>query len=144
VNVERVERVDEALAAAVARLVPQLSASRTPPTREEVAALVEQPGSTLFVAREDGEIVGMLTLVVYRLPTGLRARVEDVVVESGARGRGVGEALTRAALDLAVAEDVSTVELTSAPSREAANRLYPRLGFERRETNVYTWHPPHV
>jgi ribosomal protein S18 acetylase RimI-like enzyme len=84
----------------------------------------------------------MLTLVAYRLPTGLRARVEDVVVDGAARGRGVGEAMTRAALELAESAGVRAVELTSHPSREAANRLYPRLGFERRETNVYTWRPP--
>lgn len=141
-TVEIVGTVDDDVVAAVARLVPQLSSSRTPPTRDELAALVEQPGSTLLVARDGGEIVGMLTLVAYRLPTGLRARVEDVVVDAAARGRGVGEALTRAALELATAAHVAVVELTSAPSREAANRLYPRLGFDRRETNVYTWHPP--
>ena len=140
-NVEPVDTADDELAAAVARLVPQLSASRTPPTREQLVSLVEQPGATLLVARDGGEILGMLTLVVYRLPTGLRARVEDVVVDGSARGRGVGEALTRVALERATAAGAAVVELTSAPSREAANRLYPRLGFERRETNVYTWRP---
>jgi ribosomal protein S18 acetylase RimI-like enzyme len=142
VTVEAVEAVDDDLVAAVARLVPQLSASRTRPTRDELAALVGQRGTTLLVARDGGEIVGMLTLVTYRLPTGLRARVEDVVVDTAARGRGVGEALTRAALALAAAAHVAVVELTSAPARAEANRLYPRLGFERRETNVYTWRPP--
>jgi ribosomal protein S18 acetylase RimI-like enzyme len=141
VNVERVESATDEVVAAVARLVPQLSPSRPPPTRDEVAALVEQPGTTLLVARDGGTIVGMLTLVTYRLPTGLRARVEDVVVDGAARGRGVGEALTRAALERAEAAGVRVVELTSHPSREAANRLYPRLGFEQRETNVYTWRP---
>jgi ribosomal protein S18 acetylase RimI-like enzyme len=140
-NVEPVDMADDELAAAVARLVPQLSASRMPPTREQLVSLVEQPGATLLVARDGGEILGMLTLVVYRLPTGIRARVEDVVVDGTARGRGVGEALTRVALERATAAGAAVVELTSAPSREAANRLYPRLGFERRETNVYTWRP---
>ncbi len=87
-------------------------------------------------------IVGMLTLVTFRLPTGVRAWIEDVVVDSGSRGRGVGEALTQAAIELAAARGAQTVELTSRPSREAANRLYRRMGFEPRETNVYRFRLP--
>lgn len=139
--VERIEEVNDELVAAVARLVPQLSAGRSAPRGEELAAFVAQPGTSLLVARDDGDVVGMLTLLVYRLVTGVRGRIEGVVVEEGARGRGVGEALTRAALDLAASAGVESVELTSSPSRAAANRLYPRLGFRERETNVYVWRP---
>ena len=90
---------------------------------------------------EDGQgrIVGMLTLVVFRIPTGVRAWIEDVVVDSAVGRRGVGEALTRAALDLAGTCGALTVDLTSRPSREAANRLYQKVGFEPRETNVYRY-----
>ena len=87
----------------------------------------------------DGRIVGMLTLVTFRLPTGVRAWVEDVVVDASERGRGTGEALTRAAIEVAVSAGATTVDLTSRPSREAANRLYGRVGFELRETNVYRY-----
>jgi ribosomal protein S18 acetylase RimI-like enzyme len=80
-------------------------------------------------------------LLVYRIPSGLKARIDDVVVDAAARGRGVGEELTRAAMRRADEAGARIVELSSNPSREAANRLYPRLGFERRETNVYVWHP---
>jgi ribosomal protein S18 acetylase RimI-like enzyme len=83
--------------------------------------------------------VGSLTLAVFRIPTGLRAWIEDVVVDESARGQGVGEALNRAALDRAAALGAVTVDLTSRPSRAAANRLYQRLGFEPRETNVYRY-----
>ena len=89
-----------------------------------------------------GPIVGMLTLVTFRLPTGVRAWIEDVVVDSGSRGQGVGEALTQAAIELATARGAQTVDLTSRPSREAANRLYRRMGFEPRETNVYRFRFP--
>jgi ribosomal protein S18 acetylase RimI-like enzyme len=139
--VERIEEVNDELIAAVARLVPQLSASGSAPSREELGELLAQPGTTLLTAREGGEVVGMLTLLVYRLPTSVRGRIESVVVDEAARGQGVGEALTRAALELAASAGVQSVELTSSPSRAAANRLYPRLGFEQRETNVYIWRP---
>jgi ribosomal protein S18 acetylase RimI-like enzyme len=83
--------------------------------------------------------VGSLTLATFPIPTGVRAWIEDVVVDSGARGHGVGEALNRAAIDEARSRGAITVELTSRPSRESANRLYLRLGFEPRETNVYRY-----
>ena len=91
----------------------------------------------LLLARHEHVIVGMLTLAIFRIPTGIRAWIEDVVVDAQMRGRGVGEALTREAVRIAGTHGARTVELTSRPSREAANRLYQRLGFERRETNVY-------
>jgi ribosomal protein S18 acetylase RimI-like enzyme len=125
---------------AFARLIPQLSRSNPPPSADELAAIAGSEASVLLVARDparDGEIVGSLTLAVFRIPTGLRAWIEDVVVDESARGRGVGDALNRAALDRARAEGCRTVDLTSRPSREAANRLYQRIGFTRRETNVY-------
>src|SRR5262245_39111901 len=103
--------------------------------REILAA----PSTTVLLARDlraGRRIVGMLTLVVFRIPTGVRAWIEDVVVDEAARGRGVGEALTLAAVELARSAGARSVELTSRPTREAANRLYRRLGFEERETNV--------
>ena len=83
------------------------------------------------------QVVGMLTLAIFMLPTGVRAWIEDVVVDDEARGAGVASALVAAALERAQQEGARTVDLTSRPDREAANRLYVRLGFERRETNVY-------
>jgi ribosomal protein S18 acetylase RimI-like enzyme len=139
-TVEPVRAVSDELVAAVARLLPQLSSRRSVPGRRELEQLVAQPGTTLLLARDGGEPVGMLTLLVYRIPTGVRGRIEDVVVDEAARGRGVGEALTRAALEAAATAGAEEVELTSSPHREAANRLYPRLGFEQRTTNVYVWH----
>ena len=118
-------------------LIPQLSRSNPAPTRAELEALVASEASTLFVARVDGRIAGSLTLAMFRIPTGVRAWIEDVVVDESARGHGVGEALNRAALDHARANGPITVDLTSRPSREAANRLYKRMGFEQRDTNVY-------
>lgn len=131
--------VDDELVEAFARLVPQLSSSSPPPTREQLAELVDGPDTVLFVARVDGRVMGSLTLAFYRIPTGLKAWIEDVVVDDDARGRGVGAALNEAALAAARRRGAKDVSLTSRPSREAANRLYQRIGFERRETNVYRY-----
>jgi ribosomal protein S18 acetylase RimI-like enzyme len=123
---------------ALVRLLPQLSSS-PPPTKDQLQELVGHPDSVLFVARVDGAIVGSLTLVQYRIPTGLKAWIEDVVVDESARGHGVGEALNKAALDEAKRRGNKGVSLTSRPSRESANRLYQRIGFSLRETNMYRY-----
>jgi ribosomal protein S18 acetylase RimI-like enzyme len=132
-----VHTVDDELIEAFNRLIPQLSSSSPPPSRDHLTALVASEDTVLFVARIDGRILGSLTLAFYRIPTGLKAWIEDVVVDADARGHGVGELLNRAALDEARSRGAKDVSLTSRPSREAANRLYRRIGFERRETNVY-------
>lgn len=134
--------VTDELVAAVVRLVSQLSSSASPPTREELEAIVAGPATTLLLAGPGSDIVGMLTVATFRTPTGVRAWIEDVVVDADTRGRGVGEALTRRAIEVAEAAGARTVELTSRPSREAANRLYQRIGFRPRETNVYRYRRP--
>ena len=133
------DSVTAELVDAFARLVPQLSTSSPPPGKEELAEMVGAPGTSVLVARDGDEILGTLTLVVFRIPTGMRAWIEDVVVDTEARGRGVGEALTTAAIEIAKEAGARTVDLTSRPSREAANRLYQRLGFTLRQTNVYRY-----
>jgi ribosomal protein S18 acetylase RimI-like enzyme len=137
VAIEIASEPTEELLVALAALIPQLSSSSPPPTSDELAALLADPNNALFVARLDGRIVGCLTLVTFRIPTGPKSWIEDVVVDDSARGHGVGERLNRAALDEARRRGVKTVSLTSRPSREAANRLYRRIGFEQRETNYY-------
>jgi ribosomal protein S18 acetylase RimI-like enzyme len=135
---------DDELVAAFGRLVPQLSPSAAVPTPDLIREIVEAQASTVLVARDlrdQGRIVGMLTLIVFRIPTGVRAWIEDVVVDETARGRGVGEALSQEAVRRALALGARTVELTSRPSREAANRLYQRLGFVRRDSNLYRYTP---
>ena len=140
VSVEEASAVTDDLVAAFARLIPQLSRSNPPPTPDELSAIVSSPATVLLVARDDdGVIAGSLTLALFRIPTGVRAWIEDVVVDEAARGKGVGEALNRHALDVARAAGAITVDLTSRPSREAANRLYKRLGFVERDTNVYRY-----
>jgi ribosomal protein S18 acetylase RimI-like enzyme len=137
-EVANVADVDDDLITAFERLVPQLSSSSPAPSERDLVRIVGSPASRLLVARDDdGHIVGSLTLVVFPIPTGIRAWIEDVVVDGAARGTGVGAALNRHALDLARELGAKTVDLTSRPSREAANRLYRGLGFVPRETNVY-------
>lgn len=125
--------------AACHRLIPQLSSSSSPNTMDDLEEIIRGNSTVLFAARIDGVIVGLLTLATFRIPTGVRAWIEDVVVDDLARGKGVGEALNRAALVEARRRGAKTVDLTSRPSREAANRLYQRIGFVRRDTNVYRY-----
>jgi ribosomal protein S18 acetylase RimI-like enzyme len=139
VTVEEATETTAEVVAAVQRLVPQLSATADVPSADDVAEIVASPGTVLLVARDGdgGEIVGTLTLALFRIPTGVRAWIEDVVTDGAAQRRGVGTALVQAALRRAAEAGARTVDLTSRASREDANRLYQKLGFERRETNVY-------
>jgi ribosomal protein S18 acetylase RimI-like enzyme len=138
VFIEIVAEVTDELVEAFARLIPQLSSSSPPPGREELVDIVQGPATDLFlVTDDDGTILGTATLVTFRIPTGRRAWIEDVVVDDAARGLGVGGALTQAMVDRAEELGCTTVDLTSRPTREAANRLYQREGFEVRDTNVY-------
>ncbi len=132
-----VTEVTDDVVAAFDRLVPQLSKSNPPPTRAELEDLVASEASHLLLAEEDGMVYGCLTLVLFRIPTGIRAWIEDVIVDTEARGKGVGALLSEHAIELSKAAGAVTVDLTSRPSREAANRLYARIGFEQRNTNVY-------
>lgn len=136
VEIEVVRDAGADVVAALARLLPQLSSSAVVLDADGVARVVGSEANTVLVARLDGEIVGTLTLVMFPLPTGLRARIEDVVVDGAARGSGVGAALTEHALRLAEQSGARTVDLTSRPTREAANRLYARLGFRPRDSRV--------
>lgn len=137
VDIEVVQAATGEILEAFGRLLPQLSSSAAPLDERALGALVAWPGVRLLVARVDGEIVGALTLVMFPIPTGLRAWIEDVVVDEAARGQGVGAALTGEAVRLARADGARTVDLTSRPSRQAANRLYERLGFRLRDSKVY-------
>lgn len=141
IHVTEVVEVSDELVEAFGRLIPQLSHSSPPPDADVLGEITANPNSHLYVARdsESGGIVGTLTLAVFRIPTGLQARIEDVVVDETVRGAGVGELLTEAAISRARAVGAKSVGLTSRPSRDAANRLYQRLGFERRDTNVYRY-----
>jgi ribosomal protein S18 acetylase RimI-like enzyme len=142
VQISEVTEVTSEVVEAFAHLIPQLSSSNPPPGEAELKAIVTSRASVLLVARDpehDDRIVGSLTLVLFRIPTGVRAWIEDVVVEGEARGRGVGDALNRFAIDHARRAGARTVDLTSRPDREAANRLYQRIGFHARATNVYRY-----
>ncbi len=139
VTVEIATETTPELVDALVTLLPQLSSSAPALTAAEIDEMVTAPATDVFVARLDGSVVGVLTLVVFRIPTGVRAWIEDVITDTAARGRGVGEALNRAAIERARQLGARTVDLTSRPSREAANRLYQRLGFTARNTTVYRY-----
>lgn len=141
-KIAEVTTATDEIVAAFRRLIPQLSESELPPSQDELTQMIESPNTFLFVAY-DGDIrdkiIGTLTLLVYRIPTGLHAWIEDVVVDASARNQGVGEALCRAAIRRAQVLGVTTLDLTSRPSREDAIRLYKRIGFVERESRVYRY-----
>jgi ribosomal protein S18 acetylase RimI-like enzyme len=139
IQVEVIADISDENLAAVNRLIPQLSRSAPPLTGDALKQIVSWDGNYLLIARDGDRVVGMLTLVTFPIPTGLRAWIEDVVVDEAARGQGVGAALTEEAVRRARTVGARTVDLTSRPARQAANRLYERLGFELRETNAYRY-----
>jgi ribosomal protein S18 acetylase RimI-like enzyme len=139
-NIERVTEASPELVETIRALLPQLTEARTPPTLEQLKEVVAN--QTLLLARDDdGGILGTLTFIRYRVSSGIKGRIEDVIVDETARGRGVGEALVREGMRLANEAGVLMLELTSMPYRHSANRLYRRLGFVRKPTNVYVWWP---
>jgi ribosomal protein S18 acetylase RimI-like enzyme len=139
VTVEVLREVTDEVVEAFARLVPQLSKTTIPPDRAALDRIVGSPAVTVLVARDGGMIVGTLTLVMFPIPTGIRAWIEDVVVDQAAGRKGIGTALSEEALRIAQAGGARTVDLTSRPSREAAGRLYEKVGFKLRETRVYRY-----
>jgi ribosomal protein S18 acetylase RimI-like enzyme len=139
VQVEVVREATGEVTAAMRHLLPQLSTKAVPPDQAAVQRIVGSGATTLLAARLDGQIVGFLALAMFPIPTGFRAWIEDVIVDESARGRGIGTALTRKAIELAEAAGARTVDLTSRPSREAAGRLYERIGFAARSTRIYRY-----
>ncbi|MBV6402822.1 MAG: hypothetical protein CNIPEHKO_03137 [Anaerolineales bacterium] len=138
--IEKVTEVSDELLAASSRLILQLAPEKIPPTQDELTAILNSPVTSLLVARpsnESHEIAGILTLIIYRVPTGARAVIEDVVVDEHYRNKGIAKAMMTRAIELARAAGADNISLTSNPKREAANLLYQRIGFQRRETNLY-------
>lgn len=136
----RIETVTEAtleVHAALAHLLPQLNSELPVPTPARLQALVRDPAVTLLLARDGHDFVGTATVIVYTTPFWIKARLDEVVVDEAARGKGVGAALVSAALDVGRQKGAQVAELQSGVWRGAANRLYPRMGFKLRETNVY-------
>lgn len=139
VRVEVLQEVTDEVVAAFGQLLPQLSRSAPPIDRAGLDRIVGSDATTLLVARAGDQIVGTLSLVMFLIPTGLRAWIEDVIVDEAARGQGIGEALTVEALRIAEQAGARTADLTTRPSREAAGRLYERLGFQSRSTRIYRY-----
>lgn len=141
IKVYEVTEMSQKIYDAFERLLPQLSSSAQIPTWDELSDLFASKAGIVLAAVDDEDpeekILGTMTLVVFRIPTGVRAWVEDVVVDKEARGKGIGEKLIRTSIERAKAEGAKTIDLTSRPSRVEAHRLYKRCGFEMRETCVF-------
>ena len=138
-QIVEVKKYSSELKEAMDRLISQLSSAHISPSEEQLVKIIESPVTILLAAQHGTEIIGVLSLVLYRVPTGQKAWIEDVVVDRSERGRGTGEALIRHAVELAQTKGTKWVDLTSRPSRKAANRLYQKIGFRQRETNVYRY-----
>lgn len=139
IEIFEIQVADEAILTSVNRLLPQLSKSARPINGEQLKKLVESECTRLFFAKEGTDVLGMLSLVVFPIPTGVKAWIEDVVVDQKARGKGVGKALMNKALVEAGNLGTKSIDLTSRPSRETANKLYQSIGYQERETNVYRY-----
>jgi ribosomal protein S18 acetylase RimI-like enzyme len=131
-------QVDEELYEAFQRLIPQLTNNHPPPSLDLLQALISDTSSTLLLARDDAhQIIGVLNLTIYHVPTGVRSIIEDVIVDESARGKGVAQKLMSKAIEIAKENGASSISLTSNPQRVAANQLYIKMGFQKRETNAY-------
>ena len=140
VSIRPVTEVTESLTDAYRVLIPQLSSSSNPPTGEALQRIIESDSAQILIAEdENGEILGTMTLIIFQIPTGIRAWIEDVVVDSSARGKGIGKKLNLAALELAKQAGAKTVDLTSRPARQEANQLYRSIGFAERETKCLSY-----
>lgn len=140
IDIVPVDTVTDELQAAFEHLVSQLTINHPSPTREELSEMINSETSTTLIARiqdKDRTIAGTLTLITYRVPTGIRARIEDVIVDESFRNQGIGKALVLSALKMAQNAGAEGVALTSNPQRIEANNLYQRMGFKRWETNLY-------
>lgn len=144
IAIEELREVTDEVVEAFTRLVPQLSASAMPLDATALREIVSSPAVTVLIARSDDTIIGTLSLVVFRIPTGTRAWIEDVVVDAAAGRQGTGTALVREAVELATKAGARSVDLTTRPARVAAGNLYERAGFTQRETRVYRYTPPAV
>ena len=137
-KIERLSRVSDDVVESLGQLMVQLAPDCKPLTGEYLQEIIDLPNIFLFVARQEDQIVGTFSLVLYKIPTGLKASLEDVVVDISMRGQRIGEKMIEFALEYANTQlEVSKLDLTSSPYRIAANALYKKLGFELRDTNVY-------
>ncbi|RED50597.1 GNAT family N-acetyltransferase [Seonamhaeicola aphaedonensis] len=138
-TITALESIDDDVLNAFNNLIPQLSSSSPVPSKKDLETIINSGNTKLFVVKEGDTILGTLTLIFNKIPTGEKAWIEDVVVSENARGKGVGKLLTQFAVDYALEKGISKIDLTSSPERVAANKLYQKLGFQKRITNVYRY-----
>lgn len=137
ISIKEVSSCDDPLVPFLLKLLPQLSSSALVPSDEQVRVLLTQESTTVLAATDGRNVFGTTTLVTYVTLTGVRCRVEDVVVSSEARGRGLGRQMTAKAVEHARSAGARTIDLTSRPTRKAANSMYQSMGFELRDSNTY-------
>jgi len=137
IEIKEVKESSEDIYKNIQGLLFQLTSAEISFSITNLERIVASHNSFLFAAYDKNKIVAILTLVIIDIPTGMLARIEDVVVDKAARGKGIGEAITLAAIDKTKELGIGKIDLTSNPKRDGANRLYQKLGFKQRATNVY-------
>lgn len=135
-RIYKAQIVTEAMVNAFEKLIPQLSPNSAVPSKSELEDLINCDNTLVILAEED-KIIGTLTLVFTKIPTGNKVWIEDVIVDNAARGKGVGEELIRYAIEYVNSKGIKQINLTSTPDKTVANKLYQKIGFIKRETNVY-------
>lgn len=137
IEIREVKQFGQRIYTSVLSLLKQLSPDAILPDEAHLNEIIESENSYLFVAELNEQIVGMLTVVTYNIPSGMKTWIEDVVVDAELRGKGIGKLLTMHAIEFAKSTGAASIELTSRPSRVSANKLYQEIGFQQRETNCY-------
>ena len=137
IKIIEVKVVDDKLVEAFTRLLPQLSDKAKAITKADLEKIVTSDNALLIIAVANDTIVGTITLLIFNIPTGTKARIEDVVVDDACRGKGIGQKLISYAIEKATQAQAACIDLTSNPNRESANKLYQKMGFEQRQTNIY-------
>lgn len=138
-TIEQITEFNESEAEQIRSLSKQIGHNYKELTTEDYKQMITSPCNFLYVAKEvtTGKIVGMITLLVIRIPYVKKSSFEDLVVDENYRGQGIGTLLLDHAISKAKSENAAYVDFTSRPRRIEGNELYKRLGFEKRETNVY-------
>lgn len=137
IKIEIITKVTDEIVEAISALIPQLTSSSPKPSTDYLQRMLDSNTTTLFVAKENNNIVGMLSLVIYLVPSGKKSWIEDVVSDSGSRGKGIAKQLIQEALKFAEEQGLTKVDLTSNNQRLIAHKLYEKLDFEKRDTSVF-------
>ncbi|HEY4520964.1 MAG TPA: GNAT family N-acetyltransferase [Candidatus Paceibacterota bacterium] len=137
VEIVRLTEAHEQALKEINSLIHQLSPRLPKCSMELLQRIAADDNLELWTAKDGERIVGMATLAIVVIPESPRAQIEDVVVDEQYRGQGLGERLSTKLIERAREKKIPTITLSSRADRVAANKLYQKLGFQMKETNIY-------